>query len=460
MPVSAFRRTTKTETKKVGKGSRGNWRENFRPRKGVNSSFVLINGDYVDPDPDPKIVELDMQTGQPKPVIVPYYKWLKHRRKLPNKSYPLSETCSRGWDAHNPQPCAACAAMDQGDKSIGLSEAYNFGLVHLAIYHRHPLLDRKTNQVIMKKDNSGPFMVETECEGPKTCNFCQFLSGQMITLEQGESFGPYDPQTLSYVYGSRRYLEIGKGHLGNLSDWDKQVGSHCGGIAYVRDSAGNYVYDPVTKQPIAKGRCNNELTMDALVCSNCNNVLIDAEKDPRTVVQLEELAMDKYPCHYCQRPVFLKEIDSCDSCGNAVVNSIFDGVITAMRQGEDTQSHLVLTGYNIIEEFEASLPQGIRQLLQGKTLRDRIQELAKPYNFEELCKPRSLQEQAKHLELNVQPTAPTAYGAYGPPAGVQQMQPAYPQPGMPGGFTPYPAATPGTPGPAPFQAPPTPHFGK
>lgn len=481
MPVSPFRRSTKTETKKTGgRGSRGNWREQWRlPKGGQPAPFVLIDGQYTDPDPDPDIVEVDLTTGQPKPVKVPYYKWLKHRRKMPNKSYPITEACARGWDKHNPQQCAGCAAMDSGDRSVSLSEAYSFGVVHLAYYHHHPLFDNKTGQMVMKKDNSGPFMVDTECSG-KACNFCRVLSGQYPVVQQGEFFPQYDPKTLSVVFGARRYMELGKGHLGDLSEWDKQIGSRCGGTAWVKDQQGNYIKD-AQGNAIPKGRCNNFLDVDGYACATCGNLLINAEQDPRPLAELEALTFRKYPCHFCQRPTFLKEVNSCPSCGNAVVQGIFDGVLWGQRQGEDQQSHLVLVQYDTLADFESTLDQNTRQLI-GKPLQERIAELAKPYEFEGLYKPKSYADMAKRLELNVQ--QPGAYGpmqGYGQPGFYPQQPGAIPQ-GMTGpyppqqgqfqappqgypqqpqqpGYTPYGPPNSGQPGPAPFVAPPKPNFG-
>lgn len=471
MAVSEFRRSTKNETKKAGgKGGRGNWREQYKLPKVQATPFILIKGDYLDPDPDPDNVEIDLSTGQPLPVKVPYHKWLNHVVKTvwqgTGKPRYINEPCARGWDKHNPQSCAGCAAIDTGDKRINLTEKYSFGIIHLALYHRHPLADYKNpGQWVNKKDNSGPVLVETECTGIKQCNFCRWMSGQPPILQQGENWPQYPQGSISTVFGSRRYLELGKGHLADLGEWDKQISSRCGGIAYVRNPDGSFMLNQ-QGQAIPKGRCNAFLDVDGYACPHCNQMLINAETDPRPLEELEALTMKKYPCHHCQRPVFLKEINSCSSCGNGSVQGLFDGVLYGQRQGEDTQSHLVLVQFDTLADFEASLPPDVRQLI-GKPLSERIAELNKPYEFSELYKPKSYEEMAKRLELNVQTQSvygqQPQYQQYAQPQGFapppQQMYGA--QPAMPQQQPQYqPYATPTGPGPIPFVPPTKPNFGQ
>lgn len=485
MAMSAFRRNTKSEQKKGGgKGQRGNWREQMRLPRAGPAPFVLIRGEYIDPDPAPETVEIDMQTGQPIPTKLEYFKWMKHRlksiSKYTGKDRFVDEPCARGWDKHNPQTCAGCMAMDSGNKLITLSESFSIGMVHLAVYHRHPLIDQQKGPVLSKKDNS-PVMVDSECTG-KTCNFCRILSGQPPVLQYQNEFWPqYDPKTIQNVFGSRRYMELGSGHLSDIGEWDKQIGSRCGGTAFVRNPDGSYMLNQ-QGQPVPKGRCNTFLNVDGYKCATCGNMLINAETDPRPLEALEEIAQKKYPCHFCSKPTTLVEINSCDNCGNAVVQGAFDGVLWGQRQGDGTNSHLVLVQFDTLADFEASLHPSVRALLNNKPLIDRINELNKPYEFSELYKPKEFSKMAERLEIQVQ--MPSAYGAppgygapqqfygqppqpqgiYQPPApptpgypGVVPQQPQYPQqPGQPP-FTPY--ATPQGPGPAPFVAPPKPNFG-
>jgi hypothetical protein len=471
MGTSTFRRSTKSERKQGGgKGQRGNWRESYRLPKAAPAPFCLIAGDYVDPDPSPDIVEIDVQTGQPLPVKLKYYKWLRHRMKgvsQQGKARIIDEPCARGWDKHNPQTCAGCFAIESANKAIGLGLAYSIGLVHLAVYHKHPVWNQNDSKWVTFKENGTYVMADTECTG-KTCNFCRFLSGQPLLLRQNEFWPQYDPKMLSLVFGSRRYLELGSGHLGDLGEWDKQVGAVCGGTAWARNADGTYVTN-AQGAAIPIGRCGAFLSVDGYACPTCNTMLINAETDPRSLQELDDLAQKKYPCHICQRPVFMKEIDSCEQCGQAVVNDLFDGVIWGQRQGEDTSSHMVNVKFETIEDFESKLPPDIRQLLGGKKLRERIEELSQSYNFADLYKPKAPEAMAKRLEITLPPgfggaTQPHGYSQPAPqqPYG-QPQQPAYgqhpyqQQPPVVPAYTPY--ATPSGPGPAPFVPPQKPNFG-
>ena len=402
-----------------------------------------------------------------------YYKWQRHRMLSINSSTGkqriIDEPCSRGWDKHNPQTCAGCFAIESGDKRIALGLAYSIGLVHLAVYHKHPVWNQTTNQWVVYKENNVMVTADTECTG-KTCNFCRFLSNQQLSLRQGETWPPYDPKMITPVFGSRRYLELGSGHLSDLGEWEKQIGSVCGGLAYARNQDGSYMMNQ-QNQAIPTGRCGAFLSVDGYACPDCGNMLINAETDPRPLDQLDELAQKKYPCHHCQRPVFMKEINSCDQCGNAIVHNIFDGVIWGQRQGENTQSHMVNIKFETIQDFEAKLPQEIRHLLNGKSLKERVDELSKPYDFAELYKPKTPDAMAKRLEIPLPPgfggTPQHGYAGpgaaqvgYAQPQPTQQPaygQPPYPQSPVAPAYTPY--ATPSGPGPAPFVPPPKPNFG-
>lgn len=459
MAVSQFRRTTQSDTKrKGGKGSRGNWREKITVPKEMPTPFIMQNFEYADPNPDPELVEYDA-AGNPLPVKTAYFKFRKHKRKLVGqggKERYYDTPCSAGWNPHAQQPCVGCAAMDRQDKTCTLSDQFNIGVIHLAVYHRVPVITQEKG-MIMRGDGKGPVMEERECGG-KSCNYCRALQNYPPVLEANEWWPNYQANQIETVFGGRRYLEVGSGHLGDLGALDKAISQQCGGVRQTKDAMGNLYY----------ARCQNFLDVTGYSCSVCGTLLIDATQDPRDLQELEAVASKKYPCYKCQKPVWLKENDTCQVCGNPVVNGLFTGVVWLQRQGEQTQSHIALARFDAIEDFENNMPPQWKQLLGGKSLKDRIAELNQQYNFEELNKPQSLENQAKRLQYNLADLGIGQGGAqsqmsgyYGAPA--QPQQPAYQnyptqQPGVAPVYPPMQGA-PGF-GPGPTAPTPNPSYGQ
>jgi hypothetical protein len=431
------------DTKKKG-GRRGSFYDRYRlpAEPAPEAAIVLIRGDYIDATPAPEQIELDPATGRPKEVHNPYYKMRKHKHALKKNGvdWYLDEICSAGSDPHNPQPCVGCYAMDSGNKAVGVNEFFALGMIHLAYYHGHPLLDDH-GQITMKKDKPGEQVtIYDECTG-RTCNYCKVIAGQPPIASQQDPWPGYPQQTLSTIFGRRRYLELGKGHLSDISGIDAVIGSMC-------------------------GNCGNQLTTDGFICPTCNSMIIDMGADPRTDEQIAAEVCKPYPCMKCQRAVMAQEIVSCEVCERqnqkGVQLTLFDVVLQARRQGEGTKSHVTRSNHFTIEQFAQRIDPA---WLQGKTLRQYIVDLAgQPYDFAEMFAPRSLQDQSKRLELPMPPSAPGTqaqpqYAQYATPQaqqvyGAQQAQPGFQQP--PPQMAP---AAPQQPGPQPVTQMPPPYFG-
>jgi hypothetical protein len=445
--MSSFRRSVAAETKRRGGGKKGAYYDKMRLPH-IATPILLSAGQYIDPNPPAELVETDPQTGQPKPVQIPYFKGKEHKRKgyKNGKEFYADEICSSGLDAHNPRPCLGCYAMDIGDKSMGIADIFAFSIIHFAYYHGHPLIDWNTGQVRMKNDNSGFITVFDECEG-RTCNYCRVLSGQQPIASQEDPWPNYRPQDLSTVFGRRRYLKIGKGHLGDIAGLDQIIRSRC-------------------------ATCKSQLTTDGFECPNCQTLCIDMQTDPRKDAEIEESISRPYPCLTCNRPVLLREVVVCEACEargqQTIQHSMFDVIMNVMRQGEGTNSHIVSSDYQTIEEFERTIDP---RWLGGKSLRQYISELPPPHDFNEVLAPRSLQDQSKRFDIPIpqglgggvaygqQPQGQsTPYGAAYP---QPQAAPAIPYGGAPGpvlqsppyGAYPQPAPTPQPPGPTPAFRP-------
>lgn len=438
MAMSPFRRSVKAETqRRSGKGKGGgNWYDRYRIPQESPAAFVFINSEYVDHNPPPEQVEIDPATGRPKEVKTAFFKFRKHRVKL-NQNEFRDEICSAGHNPHNPQPCVGCYHMDQGDRRVTVADNFAFGIVHLAPYHRHPLIDRNTGGVVMKRDSNppAPVTIDTECTGPRNCNFCRVLSGQPPVNDPRNPWPNFRPQDIQTVFGKRRYLEIGKSHLGNLEAWEGSISTYCG-----NDGA--------------------QLIIDAYLCPHCGGQVIDMNNDQRTDAQIQEAVSKPYPCIQCNRPVMLREVVACDACEAAnrqpVQFSMFAGrVVFGIRQGEGTQSQLVLQRHMSLDEFARSIDP---RFLNGRTMAQIVEDLAKPYDFEKVFSPKDLAGQSQRLGLPAPSGFPQApQGMYGN-APQQQYPQAAPPPAAPQQpqFAPYPGQQPqAQPGPAPF-VPPTP----
>lgn len=456
MSASPYRRAIVAETKKrSGKGGKGNWRERLRPPKDHATPLLLIAGDYRDRTPaDANTPMMLSTTGQPLEMVLPYFPYEKHVRNLPSSSNAkriADEVCSRGSHQHQPMPCVGCSAIEAGDRSLKLSDAFAVGLFHLVPYHGHPIVDRTTNTYLVKKEgqDAGKYVMGyDECLG-RSCNYCRLMRGEQPYLQQGESF-PYYAKDLTTVFGHRRYLDIGKNGLQDILGWDISISSTCFGPGFLRHpQTGQFILDPATNQQIPTGICGNQLTTVSWNCSVCNSMLIDMSTEPRSDAELQAITMDPHPCFHCQRPVDLVEIVQCDVCRQARQVNVFSGevVVWVKRQGEGTASHMVLdsTGHPPFESLDSFLanPNNVHQALlpQGKTAKELVIDMAKPYDFEELMKPRDLASQSKRLELPVPPqfqqgqqqqfAQPGAYGAPPGPGGVQYGGPPPPNFGPP-----------------------------
>lgn len=446
MAMTNFRRSaisnSASKPRGSGGGGGGGWFDMFKLPVNTPTPFVLIKAEYIDPNPPQERIEYDAN-NQPIPVKNLFYKYKQHTRKTfkNGQEYFPKERCSTGHDPHNPQPCAGCMAYDMGDKTISLSDRFAFGIVHLTPYHRHPMVDYQTGQVRMKQDNSGPFFKYSECLG-RSCSLCKYKAGQ--PLPKGETPPPFHPNDISTEFGHRRYLDLGKNHLNNLQSWDGTITSQCSSPIY--DAKGTFI-----------AKCGQQLTRMSFNCPHCDSVLIDMATDPRTDEEIEQAIAHPYVCLKCQKSVNVHEVVSCDSCASAqrphLQNGIVDMVLWGMRQGEGTQSQLVLQQFQLVEEFQRSLPGPIQQMLGGKSVADIIKELGNPYNFDEVIKTNTVADQAKRLMLQGIPTGGQVgnQSAYSAPMG-QQAAPYVPQ-------QPYAQQVEQAPPFAPY-APMAPNFGK
>jgi hypothetical protein len=447
---SDFRRSVVADTKKRnGGGGRRRYFESMRLDKDSQTPMLFIAGQYIDPKPAQEIIRYDPQTRQPLPVILPYKKYRKHTRMVVGKTgkqYPVDEICSAGYDDYNPQPCAGCAAADAGDKSIKLGDAFGLGFVDMSYYHGHPMQDRDDPNKFAQKQDHSLVIVFDKCEG-RACNFCRVLQGYQPVLEQGETWPPYPPGSITTTFGRRRFLDLGRNHLQDILSWDTILGKLC-------------------------GACRSELVVDGFTCAFCNHMVIDLQQDARTNQQIQQVIQHPVACPNCRMESILQEASFCDNCeaqnkGTTHIGIFSNIVVFGTKQGEGTGSHLVLgpRQFATLEEIGRTVDPGF---LQGKPFLQYISEIAQPYDFDEMMQPRPLADQAKSLQLQPRQGPPQgqAYGSYGQPP----QQGGYPPPQQQYGGAPpmqyqqppQNGYAPGAPAPGPgnFVPPGRPNFGR
>jgi hypothetical protein len=429
MAITPFRRSIKADTKSTGrgKGRKGLFYEKLTIPKDIPTPILVIDAQYPDPNPSAEEVEIDQTTGRPKPVMKPYYKARIHKRVVnantPSARY-YNTNCSAGWNAHNPQPCAGCAAMDRGDNTVTAPDVAAFTVIHLATYHKHPMIDRKTGGIVMKRDpqNPGPVMIDDECTG-RTCNYCRTINNQPLIPDP--KWPGFRAQDIETFFGKRRYLELGRGHLGNIGTIEGNLAGTCGHDGQL-------------------------LVTESFTCPHCNAVVIDMSSDPREDAEIAEVTSHPYPCLQCQRPVLLNEVQYCPTCDAAnppremLQLSWTERVLFLCREGENKSSQVVCKQHQSLQQFEQmTLPNGSN----GKRLGDIISELAKPYDFSQVYAAKPVQEQMEDLGLAT--PGQVQSGPQNIQAGSGYGQGGYAQP----------QSQPQQPGPQPMQPMQRPHFG-
>lgn len=319
--------------------------------------------------------------------------------------------CSAGPEPHAPQPCVGCNLVDHGADAKA-RDRWVFNVAHLGWYHEHPLV--KDNQVQMKKDGSGPVMVKEECRSYKMLSVLYNRAVQAGNRQ-------YKPQECEgcknqwpFVWGEHRLIEVGWKHLNNILDFDTALGKKCA-------NCGTYLLR-------MSFNCGNE---------SCNAVLVNIGQSGWTQDQCENFAKTAQHCPQCnyqglprsnyQCGFDEKYIPTQQPCQDTRKTSIFDCVIWAQREGEKTESEIVIKKVELINNY--TTPDG-KPSPDGRPLAEHLKSIVKsPFNLVEMYKPESLDDQAKAIRVQ-NPYAQQQWGQYGSQQTQPQQQPqGYPQQG-------------------------------
>lgn len=353
--------------------------------------------------------------------------------------------CSAGPDPHAPQPCIGCYEGDHGaDKSTRARDSWVFNMAHLAWYHLVPVV--KDGQVQMKKDQSGPIMNKIQCTSHRMENVYlgRAVQAGRVSPDIAKKHKPCEgcQQQAEWSWGDHRVLQLGFKHLKNLFEIDDKVGKQC-------------------------INCGTSILRIAFDCEKCAGELLNLAQVSWTNDQIDQYMKMQQQCN-CGHIGLPKSAYECgfdenfnqvaQPCDNPQKTTIFDCVLWVQREGESTDSEIVVKRVELISDYKTQ---------DQRPLDDHLKEIVKePFDLVEMYKPDDLDDQAKTIQkpnpYAQQQQQYTGYGqqpgGYAPPGqpgpGYQPQQ-GYPQgPGPSGYATPQPTQQyqpPGSPqqGPSP-----------
>jgi hypothetical protein len=320
--------------------------------------------------------------------------------------------CSSGPDQHAPQPCIGCYSHDHGNKDSRSKDNWALNMAHLGWYHLMPLL--KDGQIQMKRDNSGPVMVKQPCLTymPQNLYLGRAIQSGRVPPQIAKNYKQCEgcQQKLEFVWGDHRVLQVGFKHLKNIFEVDDKIGKVC-----------------VT--------CGTSILRVAFDCEKCGIELLDLSQVQWTNDQIEQYSKTPAQCN-CGHMGTPQSAYECgydenyskiaQSCQNPQKMTIFDVVLYVQREGESTESEIVVKRYTPIVQFVTQ---------DNRPLADHLNEIVKePFNLPEMYKPESVDDQAETVKVE-NPYAPQQpqYGSYGgQPQGTNTgSPPSYGPPGQP-----------------------------
>jgi hypothetical protein len=228
----------------------------------------------------------------------------------------------------------------------------------------------------MKRDNSGPVMVKQECMSYKMENVYlgrAIASGRVpATLAKKYKECEGCKQHLQHVWGDHRVLKLGFKHLKNLFEIDDKVGKKCLG-------------------------CGTGILRVAFDCEKCQAEILDLSQVQWTNDQIEQFSKQPVQCQSCGQNGVPKSGYQCgfddnynqvaQSCENPQKTTIFDCVLWVQREGESTESEVVVKRVELLSQYQTQ---------DNRPLQDHLKEIVKePYNLAEMYKPETLDEQAE-----------------------------------------------------------------
>jgi DNA-directed RNA polymerase subunit RPC12/RpoP len=394
----------------------------LRPQEMAGDPIILVKPEQLYDD----VYDTD-DYGNPRGAKTEALHILLHQIKtLRNGKERFEEfVCTAGPNPHAPQPCIGEVCIDQGNTHVSPArQNWAFNIKHLVPYHEVPLIDKKTNTIVMKKDKNEPVLVLQQCEiGTPD------MKSRHYNYQTREFTCQYCASNMPFVFGAPKVYQLGKKHLEELLKTSEQVETTC-------------------------AHCMTHLIKVSYDCARCGTMLLDVARSGRTNEELKQLAQTtiqctcghagtskiKYKCGY--DPTGMYQIsDGCASQNKEPEPmSIFDCVVFIYRQGEQQQSEIVVS----------AIPQKrFNDPTTNKPLDLNLPHLSKTFDLNRMYAPLDIAKQAEICGVQ-NPYAPQQQQMFAPypnqpTGGMPQQQGGYPNPyGQPPQQTqlPYPSQQP------------------
>ena len=346
--------TERNSTSETGRAATTVWRRgggkgyglNYKPTTGsVADTIRLVPGEYRTRQLGPNGEEDTVTEYFP----YRYHYDARHKRfincsgglyyKSKTKSEPC-HACREFWDGMVPDP------ENPGRKKVGyinmVEGASAITVVHFGKYHKVPSVK---NGKVSYKDDGTPWYEWARCQG-KMCRLCN------------------DPQTESKD-AQRMYWSYMPSIQALLFDLDREINQFCPG-------------------------CGGLQTIESLawVCTACGQVAIDPTTTVLDEATIQQLTEDLFKCPACQQSVLLAEQVKCKDCGTDRRANIFDVnlKIKIVKTKPTDKKGTIRISYDP--------PAAVPKEFEG---------LMRPLKLNEILAPTPLEEQAKILQLELEP---------------------------------------------------------
>lgn len=342
----------------------------------IAEPIIFVRGSYPD--------YLDAARHEHEVMIEPDFHYAVHRTPRKGRGggggggdFFDDEPCSAGPEMHSPEPCVYCK-LDSEGRELRRSEQWCWNIIHLGLYHRVPLLSRKTGEIMKKEGSEEPIMVTKECYANKrisqitrrdNCDYCQ----------KGEEIH----------FGAHRWLGVGYKHQTDcIAQWQAEVSQIC-------------------------RFCKTSITEVGFDCSNpkCGQPLLDLENSEMTDDEMFKFTHNKAKCPKCglidfPEPSYQCGFDEngertdkgCSDDVRSAPRNLFDYVFWVQREGEKSQSAIKVVKKRLITSFKQTIFAGTDAESEVTMSPELMEYLCPtPYDFTAFLGPESTQEQAKRL---------------------------------------------------------------